>query len=223
MLFFLALLEVFTVAYSISSYTIYCDGTCDKDTYPPVTERGVVLMGGGTDTNEAFTWQIQNANRGDFVVIRTSGDDAYNEYLLKLSVTAGAKLHSVRTIVFNSRDASSEPEVLTTLRNAEATFMAGGDQSVYMDYWAGTEVQTILQEKLANITIGGTSAGCAVLGNWVYTGEVDSVDSAQALANPYNDAMTIAPKFLTIPYLESFITDTHFGKKTIFSSLDNCL
>lgn len=37
--------------------------------------------------------------------------------------------------------------------------MAGGDQSVYLDYWAGTEVQSIMQNKLANVTVGGTSAG----------------------------------------------------------------
>ena len=44
-----------------------------------------------------------------------------------------------------SRDASSEPEVLDVIRNAEAIFLAGGDQSQYMNYWVGTEVQTIIQ------------------------------------------------------------------------------
>ena len=58
----------------------------------------------------------------------------------------------------------------------------GGDQGVYMTYWAGTEVQKIMQSKLSNITIGGTSAGLAVLGNWVYTAESGSVYSDEALA-----------------------------------------
>lgn len=60
--------------------------------------------------------------------------------------------------------------------------MLGGDQGVYMNYWAGTEVQSIMQSKLANITIGGTSAGLAVLGNWVYTAENGSIYSDEALA-----------------------------------------
>lgn len=127
-------------------------------------------------------WQSANANGGDFVVIRTSGDDAYNEYIMEMSVAAGKKLNSVRTILFRNKKASNEPEVLDVLKKAEAIFMAGGDQSEYLDYWMDTEVQTILQGKLANITIGGTSAGCAVLGNWVYSGEIDSVTSEEVRA-----------------------------------------
>lgn len=171
--------QLFSVAFSLASYKIYCDGNCDRDVTPSSTKTGVVLMGGGTDTNEAFTWQIQNANRGDFVVLRTSGDDAYNSYIMDLSVVAGAKLNSVRTILFKRKEASGEKEVLDALKNAEAIFMAGGDQSEYLEYWSGTEVQSIIQQKLANITIGGTSAGCMVLGNWVYSGEIDSVISEE--------------------------------------------
>lgn len=58
---------------------------------------------------------------------------------------------------------------------------SGGDQNAYMTYWADTEVQTIIQSKLENITIGGTSAGLAVLGNWVYTAEDGTVYSDEAL------------------------------------------
>ncbi len=70
------------------------------------------------------------------------------------------------------RDASAETEVLNIIRSAaEAIFLAGGDQSDYLNYWVGTEVQTILQSKLSSVTVGGTSAGCMVLGNWVYSAE----------------------------------------------------
>jgi cyanophycinase len=110
-------------------------------------------------------------------------------------------------------------------------FFVGGDQNEYMTYWVGTQVQTIIQSKLANVTVGGTSAGLAVLGNWVYTAEDGSVYSDEALAvrechtpiipsplpshhlaqDPYNKYMDIAPAFLRIPFLETVITDTHFG------------
>ncbi len=128
-------------------------------------------------------------------MIRASGDDAYNEWIYELSIASGARLNSVRTILFNRKAASSSSEVLDLLRKSEAIFMAGiiffgsiflifsgGDQGVYMDYWVGTEVQTIMQSKLANITIGGTSAGLAVQGNWVYTAEDGSAYSDEALA-----------------------------------------
>jgi cyanophycinase-like exopeptidase len=84
-------------------------------------------MGGGTDVDEAFLWQIEKANRGDFVVLRATGTEAYNQWILDLSIAAGMELNSVRTILFNSKEASSEPEVLNLIRNAEAIFFAGGD------------------------------------------------------------------------------------------------
>lgn len=164
-----------------------------------------------TDTDEAFIWQIKNANGGDFVVLRAAGDDAYNSYIYGLSIAASARLNSVTTILFNDGKASSDPDVLDLIRNAEAVFMAGGDQSKYLEYWVDTDVQKILQQKLANITIGGTSAGLAVQGNTVYTGETGSVTSDEALDNPYDRYITLAPAFLNIPFLETVITDTHFG------------
>lgn len=75
-------------------------------------------------------------------MIRTSGDDAYNPWIYELSVNASATLNSVTTILFKNAKASAEKEVLTALKNAEAIFMAGGDQSEYLDYWRDTEVCT---------------------------------------------------------------------------------
>ena len=128
--------------------------------------------------------------------MRSSGDDAYNEWIMGVSVAAGHKLNSVRTVLFNNKQASSEPEVLDIIRNSEAIFLAGGDQSEYLSYWAGTEVQALLQSKAASTTLGGTSAGLAVLGNWVYSADKGSVESAEAMADPYTREVTIAPAFL---------------------------
>lgn len=61
----------------LDNYKVWCQGVCDRDFIPTSTQPGVVLMGGGTDTDEAFVWQISHAGGGDFVVLRTSGDDAY--------------------------------------------------------------------------------------------------------------------------------------------------
>lgn len=81
-----------------------------------------------------------------------------------------------------------------------------------MNYWVGTDVQKIMQSKVPNVTIGGTSAGLAVLGNWVYTAEEGSVYSDEALANPYDRHMEkLVPALLTIPYMNTIVTDTHFG------------
>jgi cyanophycinase len=167
-------------------------------------------MGGGKDTDEGFIWQSKNANGGDFVVLRASGDDAYNTYIYGLAAASGHPLNSVTTVLVKNKKASEETAVLDMIRNAEAIFFAGGDQGDYMDYFVGTDVQSIIQSKLTNTTVGGTSAGLAVLGNYVYTAEKGSIESDGALANPYDREITIAPAFLKIPFMETIITDTHF-------------
>mmetsp|Transcript_10533 Transcript_10533/g.17712 ORF Transcript_10533/g.17712 Transcript_10533/m.17712 type:complete len:344 (+) Transcript_10533:23-1054(+) len=191
------------------SYKTWCVGQCTVDV-KTTTTPGAVLMGGGTDTNEAFEWHIGHANGGDFLVMRASGDDAYNDYIYDMSIASGQRLNSVTTILFKNEKASEEEEVLKLISNAEAIFFAGGDQNEYLNYWAGTKVQNIIQEKVVNITVGGTSAGLAVLGNWVYSAEEGSVYSDEAMEDPYNKYMTIADSFLKVPYLDTIISDTHF-------------
>lgn len=100
---------------------------------------------------------------------------------MDLSVAAGTPLNSVTTILFNDAKAAQASEVISLLQNAEALFFAGGDQNDYITQWVDTPVQSTLQEKLKTVTIGGTSAGCAILGNWVYTGSSGSVTSDTAM------------------------------------------
>ncbi len=80
----------------------------------------------------------------------------------------------------------------------------------YITYWTDTPVQTVLQEKLRNVTVGGTSAGLAILGQFVYSSLYSSAVSADCLANPYTSEISLAYNFLTIPFLDTVLTDTHF-------------
>lgn len=145
------------------------------------------------------------------MVMRASGDDSYNSYIYDLSVTMNATLNSVTTIRFYDRQASYSDEVLTLLHNAESIFFAGGDQNNYISFWADTEVQRIIQNKLDRITVGGTSAGLAILGHWVYTGQYGSAYSDESTLNPFNKFLTFAPALFQVNYLSHVITDTHFG------------
>ena len=58
------------------------------------TEAGLGLMGGGTDVDALFTWMSARAGGGDFVVIRASGADGYNQYVYDLR-----EFDSVETLV----------------------------------------------------------------------------------------------------------------------------
>ncbi len=132
-----------------------------------------------------LVWQIKKANGGDFLVMRASGDDAYNPWIYNMSLVIGQPLNSVTTILWDNAAASTDPDVLAMIQNAEAIFFAGGDQSDYVAYWANTEVQKIIQSKLEVVSVGGTSAGLAILGNFIYSAEDCSAESPNAMANPY--------------------------------------
>jgi cyanophycinase len=143
------------------------------------------------------------------VVLRASGADEYNEYIFGL-----CECDSVETLVFGNRQAAFDPFVIETIRNAEAIFIAGGDQSNYVRYWQETPVQDAINFVAAKpAPIGGTSAGMAVLGEFVYNSMTESVTTESGLGNPYNADLTLARNFLRLPWMENIIADQHLQER----------
>jgi cyanophycinase len=175
---------------------------------------GYALMGGGTDLDDAFRWLCDRADGGDLLILRASGDDAYNPYINGL-----CKLNSVATIITPDRQAALEPLVSDKIREAAAIFISGGDQAKYIRYWRGTPVEIALRDSVKRgIPVGGTSAGLAVLGEYIYSAENDKPDdkdlgSDAALADPFYRQVVIVPDLLGIPILRGIITDTHFDTR----------
>jgi cyanophycinase len=176
------------------------------------TRAGFALMGGGQDLDSAFQWMCARSGGGDFLVLRASGTAAYNPYIAKLCPAE----NSVATLLIPSRAAARAPFVARAIRQAAAIFIAGGDQSQYVNFWGGTPVQRALDAAVARgVPIGGTSAGLAVLGEYAYSAQNDrpnspNLSSAAALADPFQRQVTIVHGFLAIPQLRGLITDTHF-------------
>ncbi len=182
--------------------------TGDTSDITTPTKGGVVLMGGGKDVDAAFKWMIERSGGGDVVILRATGTDAYNAYVDKMG-----KVNSVETLKVDSRELAENEKVAATIRNAEMLFIAGGDQSNYLKYWKGTKtmdaINYLLREK--KVPVGGTSAGCAILGEAYYSGEKESVTSKEALADPYNPNATVYPGgFLRAPFMDKVITDQHY-------------
>ncbi|GAB3470011.1 hypothetical protein GCM10027321_39970 [Massilia terrae] len=174
---------------------------------PPLP--ALVLMGGGPDVDDAFKWMIKKGGGGNFVVIRATGTDAYNPYIYAMG-----GVRSVETIIVPSREAASDPFVLQRVRGAEALFIAGGDQSDYIRFWKDTPLSAALQDLAnRNIPLGGTSAGLAVLGQFIYSGLNQSVTSADALADPFNKNITLDRDFLALPPLSRALTDSHLDAR----------
>jgi len=173
--------------------------------------RGLwVAQGGGDDVVENFVRMGEFGGGGDFVVLRASGADDYNGYILE-----HCHCDSVETIVFDKGAAVNDPFVIRTIRNAEAIFIAGGDQSNYIRWWKDTPVEDAINFVAAKpAPIGGTSAGMAVLGEYVYSAETpESLTSQAALADPYTPDLTLARGFLALPGLENVITDQHLQER----------
>jgi cyanophycinase-like exopeptidase len=170
----------------------------------------LVLQGGGTDVDENFVRMGAHGGGGDFVVIRASGTDAYNPYIYDL-----CSCDSVATIVFKNRNAAFNEFVIETIRNAEALFIAGGDQSEYVKFWKGTPVEDAIHHVAAKpAPVGGTSAGMAIMSEFVYSAMSNSsLTSEEGLADPFHRDLTLDRDFLALPGLGSLITDQHLQER----------
>nr|MBA3915522.1 cyanophycinase [Terriglobales bacterium] len=172
------------------------------------------LMGGGSDLDEAFHWLCGKAGGGDFLILRARGDDAYNKYVNGL-----CHANSVATLIIPDRQAAQDPAVARIISEAEAVFLAGGDQARYVNFWKGTPVEDAINRNIAeHKPIGGTSAGLAILGQFAYGALNDKEDdadlsSAEVLRNPYFGRVTLVRDFLKVPHLENTLTDSHFAKR----------
>ncbi|TAD85060.1 MAG: cyanophycinase [Bacteroidetes bacterium] len=175
------------------------------------TQARLLLAGGSTDVEEAMRWFLQGAGGGDVVIIRASGADGYNAFLYNL-----AKVHSVETMVIDSREKAMLPEVAQKIRSAEALFIAGGDQWNYVNFWQNTPVQAAINHLLntKKVPVGGTSAGLAILGGAYFNARYGTAQSAVCLQNPFDSTVSIGYNdFLTAPFLANCITDSHYSQR----------
>jgi cyanophycinase len=172
------------------------------------TTPGTVLMGGGTDVDAAFQWMCQRSGNGDFLVIRATGTDAYNPYIQQLCPNE----NSVATLIIPNQTAASDPFVISTIQSAEALWIAGGDQSDYINFWQGTPVEQAVNGLIARgVPIGGTSAGMNVLSEFIYSALASQgVTSSEALADPFSKYITLARDFVSLSNLQGIIDDPHF-------------
>jgi cyanophycinase-like exopeptidase len=198
---------------------------------------------------EVFEWIAAHAKCGDFLLLTgdtTSTDSVAGEWLDSVPVLAGNGGHPFDSVealqyiyavvedVSNpaaeatnpvnvlAREMANDWFAIRKLGGAEAIFFDGGDQWRYIATWGGTAVAQTVSAKYAagHTVVGGTSAGLAILGDWVNAGQFGTTGSADALLHPRqydpgdpttNCRITLQKSFLEIGPLAGVITDTHFG------------
>lgn len=170
---------------------------------------GLLLAGGGSDVDAAMAWFAARAGGGDIVVLRASGTDGYNPYLFAL-----APVDSVQTFRVDSRLGADHPDLIRAVDGAEAVFIAGGDQSDYVRCWKGTRLARAIARVLERgVSVGGTSAGLAILGEFDFAAIAGTLTSDDALVDPYGERVALERDFLTAPRLAATITDSHFAAR----------
>lgn len=205
----------------------------------PQTVQPVVIMGGGPDVDDAYRWMIQQAGitkatGGRMVVIRATGTDAYDPYFYysnkKNAIDVPAMdgyvggaylgLTAAETLIITDTAAANDPFVNAVVGSANALWIAGGDQSNYINFWKGTQLNTTIAALMQkNVPVGGTSAGANILGQFVFSATAGTVTSTQALSDPYNQYMTFDPKgfsgpsFLDAIALDNTFVDPHFDSR----------
>ncbi|MDR9399502.1 MAG: T9SS type A sorting domain-containing protein [Salibacter sp.] len=221
---FIILLVLFGVTPIVFSqnYTSFFSGnTTDTTT---TTYGGVCLMGGASEDDNAMIWFLQQANEGDVLVLRASGSDGYNDYMYS---DLGVSVNSVETIVFNDSSAKNESYIHQKIQQAEAIWLAGGNQWNYVSYWRNSPIDSLINQAITNrdIVIGGTSAGMAVLGDFYFSAQNGTVTSSTALTNPFDNRIVVdSTSFISNDYLSDVITDTHYdnpdrkGRHIVFLS-----
>ncbi len=193
-----------------AGYAYYVAGNPDADT-PSHTSLGLMLIGGSDWSPEAWRWFARKAGNGHIVILRASQDGSDGEWLLN---NIGG-IQSVQTLVFSSRDAAFDPWVQGILGDADGIFIAGGDQSNYVRFWKDTPVAEAINTHVEmGRPVGGTSAGLAILGGAGYGAMAhEAVDTAEALADPMGEKVTLVSDFLAMPFLRQVITDTHLTER----------
>jgi len=174
------------------------------------------LGGGGKDVLPAIQWLVDEVRgpnpeaKVDVVVLRATGADGYNDAILALN-----GVNSVETLVITSPAVADSPAVEATLKQAEVVFFAGGNQCHYVTNFKGTRVEAAVKALVARGgAVGGTSAGCAILGALVFDAcrlePRSELTSAKALADPFHPEVSFTSGFFSWAPLVGVLTDTHF-------------
>jgi hypothetical protein len=198
--------------------TFHCVGKCDSAVKPEYN-GGNALMGGHmypgvTKPSDliAYRWFLERAAGGDVLVL-TADDapcDIYNSFLLNM--TGAVQPNSVTTACFTSRDGSSSTKLKSLLDGASAFFITGGDQSKYYSYWKDTVVATALSR---GAVVGGSSAGLAVQGQFIFNAMHGGVSSEDALKYPTDSEVSLARHFASVDQVQAKHHTVHHTPYTI--------
>ncbi|PSN18281.1 peptidase S51, partial [filamentous cyanobacterium CCP5] len=191
---------------------------CRNRTVEPSQPQPAVLLIGGAEGDasgeEAATrWFLDRSGGGRYLVLRVGGVGSQAQWICQ---NYRDLVYSAAELSIDSREAANDPEVADYIREADALFIAGGDQNLYQEYWEGTATEAAINYLINDkqVPVAGTSAGMAILGDYYYAPDHQGVLSSEILDDPfhYNLDTIHHSDFIQVPYLRQVITDTHLDR-----------
>jgi cyanophycinase len=130
----------------------------------------LIVVGGGTTVPEitAKALELGGGRKAVVAVLpQSSAERDAGDASVKMWLEAGAA--EARKVSFADRDAAAG-----FLRRATLIWMPGGDQNRFMKAIDGTGLDDIIRERhRSGVAVGGTSAGAAVLAEYMFTGDAN--------------------------------------------------
>lgn len=170
--------------------------------------------GGKTGEDAATKWFLKKANHGDYLVLRCGGVGRQAEWIAD---NYSDLISSAAELSIDSREAANNPKVVQYIRDAEALYLAGGDQKKYEYYWEGTATEDAINYLInyKKIPVAGTSAGMAILGDYYYAPSRQGLLSSEILDDPFHENThdIYRSNFINVPFLKRVITDTHLDRR----------
>lgn len=182
------------------------------------TPQAAILLIGGAEGEKsgedaATRWFLKHAKGGRYLSLRVGRIGGQADWIWK---NYGDFVYSAAELSINSRDAANHPDVEDYIREADALFIAGGDQNLYQELWEGTKTEDAINYLINDkqIPVAGTSAGMAILGDYYYAPDHQGILSSEILDDPfhYNTETIHRSNFIRIHYLQRVLTDTHLDR-----------
>jgi cyanophycinase-like exopeptidase len=202
------------------SYTSYRIG--NNQDLITVPAGGTALFGGGLDNTVGMKWFLQQASGGDVLVLRTSGDSAYNSFLF---AGLGINLNSVETIICHDSIASYEPYIAQQISLSEGVLLIGDTVNKQLKWWRNTPVDSAIRQAVIQrkVVVAGKGEAMTYLGQYYSTEENGPVNGVTVMNNPYDPTLQLssATYMQTNPHLTftitEFMADSSFQEKRLLT------
>ena len=148
------------------------DGEVDQVTLKEEKTRNLFIIGGGSKPAGMLQFLLDSCvmNDGPVVILpwASSEPDTSAYYIAQDFTNVTDREIAAFTVIPDSLSTKQ----LEQLKNAALIYITGGDQSRFMEAISGTEVLNCIVQSQANGScVAGTSAGAAMMSQWMITGD----------------------------------------------------